>query len=65
MYIPMISWYMCKFDKIRIYKSKKDRQHYGQKKKDKGRNNDLQNITYKTKDRVTWTPLITGGELRC
>ena len=21
--------------------------------------------TYKTKDRVTWTPLETGGELRC
>ena len=21
--------------------------------------------TYKTKDRVTWTPLKTGGELRC
>ena len=28
-------------------------------------NNDLQNITHKTKDRVTRTPLETGGELRC
>jgi len=28
-------------------------------------NNDLQNITHKTKDRVTRTPLKTGGELRC
>jgi len=37
---------------IRIYKSK-DRQHNGQKKKEKRTNNDLQNITHKTKDRVT------------
>ena len=28
-------------------------------------NNDLQNITYKTKDRVTRTPLKTGVELMC
>jgi hypothetical protein len=28
-------------------------------------NNDLQNITHKTKDRVTRTPLKTGGKLRC
>jgi len=35
---------------IRICKSKKDRQHNGQKKKDKGTNNDLQNTTHKTKD---------------
>jgi hypothetical protein len=26
---------------------------------------DLQNITQKTKDRATRTPLKTGGELRC
>jgi len=45
---------------IRIRKSKKDRQHNGQKKKDKRRNNDLQNITYKIKDRVTRTPIKTG-----
>jgi hypothetical protein len=49
---------------IRIRKSK-DRQHNGQKKKDKRTNNDLQNITYKTKDRVTRTLLKTEGELRC
>ena len=30
----------------------KDRQHNGQKKKGKRTNNDLQNITQKTKDRV-------------
>jgi hypothetical protein len=30
----------------------------------KGTNHDLQN-TYKTKDRVTRTPIKTGGELRC
>jgi hypothetical protein len=35
---------------IRIRKSKKNRQHNGQKKKDKRTNNDLQNITHKTKD---------------
>jgi hypothetical protein len=40
---------------IGIRKSKKDRQHRGQKKKDKRTNNDLQNITLKTKDRVTPT----------
>jgi len=30
--------------------------------KRKRKNNDLQNITYKTKDRVTRTPLKTGGD---
>ena len=45
---------------IRIRKSKKGRQHNGQKKKDKRTNNDLQNIAHKTKDRVTRTPLKTG-----
>ena len=34
---------------IRIRKSKKDRQHNGQKNKDKGTNNDLQNIHIKLK----------------
>ena len=34
---------------IRIHKSKKDRQHNDQKKKDKGTNNDLQNIRTKLK----------------
>jgi hypothetical protein len=29
----------------------------------KSTNNDLQNITHKTKDRVTRTSLKTGGEL--
>jgi hypothetical protein len=33
----------------RIRKSKKDRQHTGQKKKDKMTNNDLQNILIKQK----------------
>jgi len=36
----------------------KDRQHNGQKKKDKRTNNDLQNI--QTKDRVTRAQLKTG-----
>ena len=49
---------------IRIRKSK-DRKQNGQKKKDKKWiNNNLQNITHKTKDRVTQTQLTTGGELR-
>jgi hypothetical protein len=34
---------------IRIRKLKKDRQHNGQKKKDKCKNNDLQNIHIKLK----------------
>ena len=42
---------------FRIRKSKKNRQHNGQKKKDKRTNNNLQNITQKTKDRATRTPL--------
>jgi hypothetical protein len=49
---------------IRICISKKNRQHNGQKKKYERTNNDLQN-TKKTTDRVTRTPLKTGGELRC
>jgi hypothetical protein len=34
-------------------------------KKDKRTNNDLQNITHNTKERVTRTSLRTGGELMC
>ena len=49
---------------IRIRISK-NRQHNGQKKKDKRRKNDLQDITHKTKDQVTQTSLKTGDELRC
>ena len=41
---------------IRIRKSKKERQQNGQKR-DKGTNNDLQNITHKTKVRVTPTKI--------
>jgi hypothetical protein len=41
-------------------KRQKDRQHSGQKKNGKRTNNDIQNITHKTKDRVTRTPLKTG-----
>ena len=43
----------------------KDRHHKGRKKKEKRTNNDLQNITHKTKDQVTRIPLTPGGELRC
>jgi hypothetical protein len=45
---------------IRIRISKKNKQHSGQKKKDKLTNNDLQNITQKSEDRATRNPLITG-----
>jgi hypothetical protein len=45
---------------IRIRKSKTNRKHNGQKKKNKRLNNDLQNITHKTKIQVTSTPLKTG-----
>ena len=46
---------------VRSLKSKKDRQHNGQRKKGKRTNNDLQNATQKSQDRVTQTPLKTGG----
>ena len=45
-------------------KSKKDRQHNAQKKKDKNTNIDLQNFTQKPKDRTIRTPLKTESELR-
>jgi len=41
-------------------KSKKDKQHNGQQKKDKRTNNDLQSIAQKTKDRKAQTPLKLG-----
>jgi hypothetical protein len=51
---------------------KKDRQHNDQKKKVRQHNDQKKNDkrrstkhTHKTKDRVTWTPLKTGGELMC
>ena len=49
---------------IRIRKSKKDRQHNGQKKKNKWTNNDLQNKHIKLKIEQHETPLKTGRELR-
>ena len=45
-----------------MVKRQKNRQHNGQKKKYKQRST---KHTYKTKDRVTRTPLKPGGELRC
>ena len=48
----------------RSRESKMDRQHNGQKKKDKRTNNDLQIITQKTEDRATRTllkPVMTAG----
>ena len=50
---------------IRSSNSKKDWQYNGQKKKYKRTNNDLQNITQKTKDRATRTTQITRDVLKC
>jgi hypothetical protein len=51
---------------VRIRKSKKDRQHNGQMKKDKRTSNDLQTKhTHKSEDRVKRTLLKIGDELRC
>ena len=45
--------------------SKKSRQHNGQEKKVQKNKQRSTKHTYKTKDRVTRTPLKTRGELRC
>ena len=45
---------------IKIHKSKKDKLHNGQKKRDKRTNNDLQTITQKTTNRATWNQLKPG-----
>jgi hypothetical protein len=47
---------------IRIRTSSKNREHNGQKKKEKQRST---RHTHKPKDRVTQTPLKTMGELGC
>ena len=49
---------------IRIRIWKKNRQHSGQKKRYKRTNNDQQNITNKTKDRVTRMDRVKNGKLR-
>jgi hypothetical protein len=54
-----------------IIRNRKMRQHFKKRAKDrqcnglKEKNNDLQNIMQKTKDRSTRTPLKIGGELGC
>ena len=50
---------------FRSHKSKKNRQHNDQKKKDKRSNNDLQRSTQKTKDYATRTSLKSGVKLMC
>jgi len=50
---------------IRIRKLKKDRQHYGQKKKGQRDKQRSTKHTHKTKDRVTRTPLKFGDKLMC
>ena len=59
-FLPFVDTLQEKFEDT---KSKKDRQHNDKKKKDKRINNDLQNITQKTKDRVTRNPLKTEGNV--
>ena len=49
---------------IRIRISKKDKHHYGQKKKVQKDKQRSTKHTHKTKDRITRTPLKTGDELR-
>jgi hypothetical protein len=49
---------------IKIRKSK-NRQYNGQKKKKQKDKQWSTKHNHKTKDRVTWTPLKTGGDLRC
>ena len=51
----------------RNHKSKRDRQHNGQKNKDKRTKGQTTSsyTTHKTKDRVTGTQLKTGDELIC
>jgi len=48
---------------VRSRKSKKDRQHNGQRKTIERTNNDVESITEKTKDLTK--PLKTGSELMC
>ena len=50
---------------IRICISKNEIQYNGQMKKDKRTNNDLQNITQKTKDQATRTTIKTGDGRGC
>ena len=49
---------------IRIRISEKNRQHNDQKEKVQKNKQRSTKHTYKTKDRITRTPLKTGGELR-
>jgi len=51
--------------KIPNSNSEKDNKSNDKKKKAKRINNDIQNITKKTKERATRTPQKSGGELRC
>ena len=58
-----VCWYIYK-GVIRSRNLKDQRQYNGQNKIDKRTNNDLQNTTQKTKDRVTQTPLKIGSDHR-
>ena len=49
---------------IRIRKSEEDRQHNAKRKRTKDKQQSTKH-THKTTDRVTRTPLKTGGELQC
>jgi hypothetical protein len=51
--------------KIRSRISRTGRQYNDTKKKDKGANSDVQNMTHKTKRSSNMNPLKTGDELGC
>ena len=67
--LPKLLFYKEEFEDtkwaIRIRISKKNRQHNDQKEKAQKDKQRWTKHTHKTKDRVTRTPLKTGGELRC
>jgi hypothetical protein len=56
---------MCMKKSLEIPKLYMEEGQTTQWPKDKRTNNDLQNSTQKTKDRVTRAPLKTRGELGC
>ena len=68
--LELLPFFICKQEEefaltkrvIRICKSTKNRQHNGQKKKVQRDKQRSTQHTYKTKDRVTRTPLKTGDE---
>ena len=67
----LFQWYLLYDEEFedtkRVIRTRKpkNRQHNGQKEKGQKEKQRYTNITHKTKDRVTRTPLKTGDEIRC